>query len=181
MHISFFRLPPTMVGFLSVIYFGLSPFFLDHNFLVLSVQPLPFPALKRFMYPRLLSLPIGLNLKSYSYIPLDFSDWTIIYIFQLLKSQNFQLAWPKYTEFFSCSLNIFKNLFFFFFTSSPVYFIWQKFAKICLSFSFCHWFFFEILLLFGFPGGPMVKDFPASAGDIGLIPGPGGFHMLRGN
>lgn len=113
MHISFFRLPPTMVGFLSGIYSWLSPFFLDHNFLVLSIQPLPFPALKRFMYPRLLSLPICLNLKSYSYIPLDFSDWTIIYIFQLLKSQNFQLAWPRYTEFFSCSLNIFKNLFFF--------------------------------------------------------------------
>ena len=36
--------------------------------------------------------------------------------------------------------------------------------------------FFKILLLFGFPGGPMVKNFPASAGDIGLIPGPGGFH-----
>lgn len=128
MHISFFRLPPTMVGFLSVIYFGLSPFFLDHNFLVLSVQPLPFPALKRFMYPRLLSLPIGLNLKSYSYIPLDFSDWTIIYIFQLLKSQNFQLAWPKYTEFFSCSLNIFKNLFFFFFYfQSSIFYL----TKIC--------------------------------------------------
>ena len=30
-----------------------------------------------------------------------------------------------------------------------------------------------------FPGGPVVKDLPAKAGDTGSIPSPGGFHMLR--
>lgn len=41
--------------------------------------------------------------------------------------------------------------------------------------------FFKMLLLFGFRGGPMVKNLPASAGDIGSNPGLGGVHMLRGN
>ena len=30
----------------------------------------------------------------------------------------------------------------------------------------------------GFPGGPVAKNSPANAGDIGSIPGPGRFHML---
>ena len=29
-----------------------------------------------------------------------------------------------------------------------------------------------------FPGHPVVRSPPASAGDTGLIPGPGGFHVL---
>ena len=33
----------------------------------------------------------------------------------------------------------------------------------------------------GFPGGPVVEKPPASAGDMGLIPGPGRSHMLWGN
>ena len=33
----------------------------------------------------------------------------------------------------------------------------------------------------GMSGGPVVKNLPASAGDLGLIPGLGGFHMLQGN
>ena len=33
----------------------------------------------------------------------------------------------------------------------------------------------------GFPGGPVVKNLPANAGDMGLTPGPGRFHMLWGN
>ena len=33
----------------------------------------------------------------------------------------------------------------------------------------------------GFPGGPAVKNPPAIAGDPGLIPGPGRFHMLQSN
>ena len=33
----------------------------------------------------------------------------------------------------------------------------------------------------GFPGGPVVKNPPANAGDAVLIPGPGRFHMLRSN
>ena len=37
-------------------------------------------------------------------------------------------------------------------------------------------FFFE-----GFPGGPVVKNPPAVAGDTGLIPGPGRTLMLQGN
>ena len=32
-----------------------------------------------------------------------------------------------------------------------------------------------------FPGGPMVKNPPANAGDMGLISGAGRFHMPRGN
>ena len=31
------------------------------------------------------------------------------------------------------------------------------------------------------PRGPVVKNLPATAGDMGLIPGPGRFHMLRGS
>ena len=30
-----------------------------------------------------------------------------------------------------------------------------------------------------FPDGPVVKNLPASAGDMGLIPGMGRFHMLQ--
>ena len=32
-----------------------------------------------------------------------------------------------------------------------------------------------------FPGGPLVKDLPASAGDMGSIPGLGRVHMPQGN
>ena len=32
-----------------------------------------------------------------------------------------------------------------------------------------------------FPGGPGVRNLPASAGDTGLIPGPGGSRMLPSN
>ena len=32
-----------------------------------------------------------------------------------------------------------------------------------------------------FPGGPVVKNLPASAGHTGLIPDPGKSHMLQGN
>ena len=31
-----------------------------------------------------------------------------------------------------------------------------------------------------FPGGPLVKNPPANAGDMDLIPGPGKSHMLQG-
>ena len=33
----------------------------------------------------------------------------------------------------------------------------------------------------GFPGGTVVKNPPANAGDTGSIPGLGRFHMLRSN
>ena len=33
----------------------------------------------------------------------------------------------------------------------------------------------------GFPGGTVVKNLPANAGDTGLSPGPGRSHMLRSN
>ena len=33
----------------------------------------------------------------------------------------------------------------------------------------------------GFPGGAVVKNLPASAGDMGLSPGPGRSHMPRNN
>ena len=32
-----------------------------------------------------------------------------------------------------------------------------------------------------FPGSAVVKNLPASAGDTGSSPGPGGFHMLWRN
>ena len=32
-----------------------------------------------------------------------------------------------------------------------------------------------------FPGGAVVKNLPASAGDMGSSPGPGGSHMPRSN
>ena len=32
-----------------------------------------------------------------------------------------------------------------------------------------------------FPGGPVVKNPPANAGDTGLSPGPGRFHMPWSN
>ena len=33
----------------------------------------------------------------------------------------------------------------------------------------------------GFPGGAVVKNPPANAGDMGSIPGPGRSHVLRSN
>jgi len=33
----------------------------------------------------------------------------------------------------------------------------------------------------GFPGGSVIKNLPADAGDPGLIPGLGRFHMPRGS
>ena len=33
----------------------------------------------------------------------------------------------------------------------------------------------------GFPGGSVVKNLPADAGDTGLIPGLGRSHMLQSN
>ena len=32
----------------------------------------------------------------------------------------------------------------------------------------------------GLPGGPVVKNPPCNARDMGLIPGPGRYHMLQG-
>ena len=44
-----------------------------------------------------------------------------------------------------------------------------------------HPFFLEVYFvksyLRDFPGGPLVKNPPANAGDMGLIPGLGGFHL----
>ena len=37
------------------------------------------------------------------------------------------------------------------------------------------------LLVWDFPGGPAVKNRPATAGDTGSTPGLGRFHMLWGN
>ena len=33
----------------------------------------------------------------------------------------------------------------------------------------------------GFPGGAVVENLPANAGDTGSSPGPGRFHMPRSN
>ena len=32
-----------------------------------------------------------------------------------------------------------------------------------------------------FPGGPVVRNLPANAGDMGLVPGPGRSHMPWSN
>ena len=37
------------------------------------------------------------------------------------------------------------------------------------------------LNIWDFPGGAVVKNPPANAGDTGSSPGPGGSHMLRSN
>ena len=36
-------------------------------------------------------------------------------------------------------------------------------------------------MLLDFPGGPVVKNLPASVGDAESIPGPGGSHVLQNN
>ena len=36
-------------------------------------------------------------------------------------------------------------------------------------------------MISGFPGGSMVKNLPANAGDMGLNPDPGRSHMLWSN
>ena len=41
-------------------------------------------------------------------------------------------------------------------------------------------YFLKILVL-DFPGGPVVKNPPANAGDTGSNPGPGRSHMLQSN
>ena len=33
----------------------------------------------------------------------------------------------------------------------------------------------------GFPGGSMVRNLLTTSGDMGLVPRPGGSHMLQGN
>ena len=35
--------------------------------------------------------------------------------------------------------------------------------------------------MWDFPGGTVVENLPANAGVTGLIPGPGGSHMLQSN
>ena len=43
------------------------------------------------------------------------------------------------------------------------------------------WLFYYIKKLLSFPGGAVVKNLPANAGDTGSRPGPGRSHMLRTN
>ena len=40
---------------------------------------------------------------------------------------------------------------------------------------------YEIIISWDFPGGAVVKNPPANAGDTGSIPGPGRLHMPRSN
>ena len=40
---------------------------------------------------------------------------------------------------------------------------------------------FKIFSCWDFPGGAVVGNLPANAGDTGSIPGPGRSHMPRGN
>ena len=41
--------------------------------------------------------------------------------------------------------------------------------------------FFKEITMSGFPGGTVVKNPPANAGDMGSSPGPGRSHMPRSN
>ena len=51
-----------------------------------------------------------------------------------------------------------------------------------LSFDVPNYLLFVAELLYrGFPGGTVVKNPPANAGDVGLCPGPGRSHMPRSN
>ena len=43
------------------------------------------------------------------------------------------------------------------------------------------WYWHKNRNIWNFPGGAVGKNPPANAGDMGLIPGPGRFHMLRSN
>ena len=44
------------------------------------------------------------------------------------------------------------------------------------------WIFFPIINTIGdFPGGPVIRNLPANAGDIGLIPDPERSHMPQSN
>ena len=45
-------------------------------------------------------------------------------------------------------------------------------VTLCLYQEYAYW---------DFPGGAVVKNLPANAGDMGLSPGPGRSHMLRSN
>ena len=37
------------------------------------------------------------------------------------------------------------------------------------------------IIIKGFPGGSVVKNLPANAGDMGSVPGLGGSHVPRSN
>ena len=41
--------------------------------------------------------------------------------------------------------------------------------------------YFKKVIYGGFPGGAVVKNLPANAGDVGSSPGPGGSHMPQSN
>ena len=38
-----------------------------------------------------------------------------------------------------------------------------------------------VCFISGFPGGSVIKNLPANAGDVGLIPDPGRSHILWGS
>ena len=54
---------------------------------------------------------------------------------------------------------------------------WQPFQTLWSKDSFT----FKNITEEDFPGGSLVKNPPANAGDTGSVPGPGRFHMLWGN
>ena len=51
----------------------------------------------------------------------------------------------------------------------------MKSREIGNSLGTCHF------MAWNFPGGPVLKNLPDNAGDMGLIPGPARFCMLQGN
>ena len=71
----------------------------------------------------------------------------------------FHLRNPHWTVYKSTTLSVYSFFFFFFF--------FQYFST-----------YLQLVEKVGnFPGGPVVKNLPANPGDMGLVPGPGRFHM----
>ena len=58
---------------------------------------------------------------------------------------------------------------------------WQDDLKLILKSKLLTWGLNQRVKDQGFPGGAVVKNPPANAGDTGLSPGPGRSHMLQSN
>ena len=68
-----------------------------------------------------------------------------------------------------------KFFFSFFYSHSDFAFQCELFSFLTLQLNI------KILQIRDFPGGPVVKNPPANAGEVDSIPGPGRFHMPCGN
>ena len=69
----------------------------------------------------------------------------------------------------SCKIRYIINIYYAIIYIIYVCIVWNYFCKI------------KKLTMQNFPGGAVVKNSPANAGDTGSIPGPGRSHMPRSN